>query len=58
MSYITTIDFIQRTIDYLKMDVEFSEWLALYDMMETDQLKNIRQLAIETHTPEVDIHTR
>ena len=39
------------------MDVEFSEWPALYDIVESGLIPNIRQLAIETHTPEMDIHT-
>ena len=46
------------TIDYLKMDVEFSEWPALYDMIRTGLLQNVRQLVMEIHTPEMDIHTR
>ena len=40
------------------MDVEFSEWPAFYHMLRAGLLKNIRQLAMEIHTPEMDIHTR
>lgn len=48
----------QRTIDYLKMDIEFSEWPVLYDLIETRTIDHVRQLALEIHTPEVDIHDR
>ena len=50
--------YFQRTIDYLKMDVEFSEWPALYDMIRSGIIRDVRQLALEVHTPEMDIHTR
>lgn len=49
---------LQRTIDYLKMDIEFSEWPVLYDLIETRTIDRVRQLALEIHTPEVDIHDR
>jgi len=45
-------------IDYLKMDIEYSEWPALYDMISTGVMNNVRQLALEVHTPEMDIHHR
>lgn len=38
-----------RIIDYLKMDVEFSEWIALPDIIATGMLSNIRQLGMEVH---------
>ena len=46
----------QRDIDFLKLDVEFSEWPALHEMIQSGTIHKVRQLALETHTPEVDIH--
>ena len=60
-SFIPQVPFwfwFQKTLDYVKMDVEFSEWPALYDWLKTGLIKNIRQLAIEVHTPEMDVHFR
>ena len=57
MLYVMHLCF-QRTIDFLKMDVEFSEWPALYDMIRSGIIKNVRQIAFETHTAEMDIHVR
>jgi len=48
----------QKTLDFVKMDVEFSEWPALYDLVTSGLIKNIRQMALEIHTPEMDIHDR
>lgn len=45
-----------RTLDFVKMDIEFSEWHALLDMVESGTIHKIRQLVIETHTPEMDLH--
>ena len=39
----------QRTIDYLKFDVEFSEWDALVSMLDEGCLGNIKQLSLEAH---------
>lgn len=47
----------ERHIDLLKMDIEFSEWLVLNDLIATNQLPKIRQLLLEVHTPEVDVHS-
>ncbi|ELU18242.1 hypothetical protein CAPTEDRAFT_228674 [Capitella teleta] len=47
-----------RSLDLLKMDIEFSEWAALHDMLQTGLTKNIRQLVMEIHTPEMDIHVK
>lgn len=47
-----------RYIDYMKLDVEFSEWPALFEMLKTGSIHKIRQLAVEFHTPEMDIHTK
>ena len=40
------------------MDIEFSEWPALYDILQSGLANKIRQIAIEFHTPEMDIHIR
>ena len=40
------------------MDVEFSEWPALAEMLRSGLINNIRQMALEIHTPEMDIHQR
>ncbi|XP_046637703.1 probable methyltransferase-like protein 24 [Daphnia pulicaria] len=39
----------RQIIDYLKIDVEFYEWLALPQIIESGMLSNIRQLGIEVH---------
>jgi hypothetical protein len=38
-----------KTIDYLKIDVEFYEWIALPQIIESGMLSKIRQLGIEVH---------
>jgi hypothetical protein len=42
----------------VKLDVEFSEWPTLYNLVTTGLINSIRQLVLEIHTPEMDIHTR
>ena len=37
------------------MDIEFSEWLALHDMIESGVLKHVRHFSMEIHTPEMDM---
>ncbi len=39
-------------IDYLKIDIEFSEWDALPQIMESGMLAKVRQLGVEFHLPE------
>lgn len=41
----------QRIIDYVKMDIENSEWGALETMFQEGVLKNIKQIAMELHIP-------
>ncbi|KAH9509700.1 hypothetical protein Btru_044283 [Bulinus truncatus] len=41
------------TIDYLKMDIEYSEWSVLRQAVRDGALKNVKQLAFEMHTPEL-----
>ncbi|XP_046452744.1 probable methyltransferase-like protein 24 [Daphnia pulex] len=36
-------------IDYLKIDIENSEWIALPDIIQTGMLSKVRQLGIEVH---------
>lgn len=36
-------------IDYLKMDVEFDEWKALQNMLTSNVLRQVKQLAVEIH---------
>lgn len=38
-----------KYIDYLKMDIELDEWGVLLDMLNTDMLSKVRQLAVEFH---------
>ena len=38
-----------KPIDYLKIDIEFYEWKALPQIMESGMLSKVRQLGIEVH---------
>jgi hypothetical protein len=38
-----------KVIDYLKIDIEYSEWLALPQIIESGILSNVRQLGMEIH---------
>ncbi|KAH3710621.1 probable methyltransferase-like protein 24 [Dreissena polymorpha] len=38
-----------KTIDVLKVDVEGDEWHALLQMLKTGALKDVKQIAMETH---------
>ncbi len=40
-----------KTIDYLKMDIETSEWTVLPQILKSGMLAKIRQLAVEFHWP-------
>ena len=40
---------LQRTIDYLKFDVEFSEWAAIIAMLDEGCLEKVKQLSFEGH---------
>jgi hypothetical protein len=44
----------KKTIDYLKIDVEANEWGALESMIEDGILLNVKQLAVEIHTRELN----
>ncbi|KAI9562627.1 hypothetical protein GHT06_010081 [Daphnia sinensis] len=39
----------RKIIDYLKIDIEFDEWVALPDMMASGMLSKVRQLSMEVH---------
>jgi hypothetical protein len=39
----------EHVIDYLKIDIEFDEWVAIPQIVESGMLDKIRQLAIEIH---------
>jgi hypothetical protein len=39
-------------IDYLKIDIECSEWKILPNIIKTGMLSKVRQLGLEIHLPE------
>lgn len=41
----------KRVIDYLKMDIEYSEWKVLPQIIQSGMLPKVRQLGIEFHLP-------
>lgn len=41
-----------RIIDYLKIDIEHSEWVALPQILSSGMMDRVRQLAVEIHLPE------
>lgn len=43
-----------RVIDYLKLDIEYDEWIAIPQIIQSGMMKKIRQLAIEIHLPVED----
>ena len=40
---------LQKTIDYLKMDIEYSEWESLETIIKDGSLEKVKQLGIEIH---------
>ncbi|KZS14702.1 Uncharacterized protein APZ42_020091 [Daphnia magna] len=44
-----------NVIDYVKMDIEGSEWKVLTDIIESGMLSRIRQLALEVHLPDYPV---
>ena len=44
-----------KTITYMKIDIEGSELEGLKDWIKTDALKNVQQIGIEWHTGSVHI---
>jgi hypothetical protein len=43
------LEHVNKTIDYLKIDTEGSEWRILRHMLEVSVLSQVRQLGIEIH---------
>lgn len=41
-----------RIIDYLKVDIEHSEWATLPQILSSGMMDRVRQLAVEIHLPE------
>ncbi|XP_046656729.1 uncharacterized protein LOC124349858 [Daphnia pulicaria] len=41
-----------RYIDYLKMDIEHSEWIVLPQIISSGMMDLVRQLSVEIHLPE------
>lgn len=41
-----------RYIDYLKMDIEHSEWIVLPQIISSGMMDLVRQLSVEVHLPE------
>ncbi|XP_013380971.1 methyltransferase-like protein 24 [Lingula anatina] len=41
----------KRTIDFLKFDIELSEWSAIKTMIEDRSILKVKQMAAELHTP-------
>jgi hypothetical protein len=39
----------RKIIDYLKIDIEFAEWVALPEIIQSGMLSKVRQLGIEIH---------
>jgi len=37
------------SIDYLKMDIEFAEWVSIPQIISSGMIKRIRQMAVEVH---------
>lgn len=45
----TILGHTKRNIDLIKMNIEGAEWPALYGMLGTDDLDNVRQLLVKCH---------
>ena len=43
---------MKTAIDYLKFDVEYTEWKILKNMLTDNSLDNVKQIGFEMHTPE------
>ncbi|XP_064596278.1 uncharacterized protein LOC135462903 [Liolophura sinensis] len=52
-TYLINLDLTEKAIDYLKFDIEYSEWSALETMATDGSLENVRQIGFEIHTPEL-----
>lgn len=45
--------FFQKIVDFVKMDVESSEWVAVPQMISSGAMKYVRQFAFEIHSPTI-----
>ena len=45
-------------IDYLKVDVEGAEWQLITHLIKSDVHKHIKQIALELHTPRLNVERR
>ena len=43
----------QVVIDVLKIDIDYAEWESLPEILSADSLRDVRQMVLEIHTPEV-----
>lgn len=51
-----TFIFLQKTVDILKIDIEYSEWESFEAILREGSLRNVKQLMVEFHTMEVHEH--
>lgn len=52
-SFIRTFNETDVMIDYLKIDVEYSEWSTLEHVLNTTVLSRVKQFGLETHSREL-----
>ena len=45
----TILSHKKRNIDVVKLDIQYAEWLAMQEMIEEDELDNVRQVLVEYH---------
>ncbi len=44
---------MQKVVDYLKFDIEYSEWEVLETIYDQDVLHRVKQIGFEVHTIEI-----
>ena len=47
------VGLFQKTIDVLKIDIEYNEWSCFRTMFKEGVLRHVRQLVFEIHTSEI-----
>ncbi len=47
---------LQKLIDYLKFDIELSEWTSLESMLSDGVLTRVKQLGMEIHTSTIAMY--
>ncbi|KAK3782831.1 hypothetical protein RRG08_002464 [Elysia crispata] len=45
----TILSHKKRNIDVVKLDIQYAEWSAMQEMVEEDELDNVRQVLVEYH---------